>query len=139
MTDSAADGSYAWGWGESGMTCRRRLSASLVLITLLALAVPALANLEDACTGPPLSPSNCVEQLGAIGEPPPASSEEGYRGIVSSLVDPLLLLETTDERNGRLYAIRPASNAESRRLSIFPVSVKGRAPSTSMKRWRGTL
>ena len=90
------------------MASRARLVAALLLWTLVHPV--AVADTDGNCGNELEFPADCVEQLGAIGDPPPGSTTEGYLGIVSPVVDPLLRLETDDARNGRLYAVHPASN-----------------------------
>ena len=95
----------------------------LVLFTLLTLVcpIPAIAGggdpVDHPCIPNPVFPSDCVDQLGAIGDPPSSLTGEGYRGIVSPVVDPLLRLETGDARNGRLYAL-PSSRSSSIRIML---------------------
>ena len=105
------------GLGGVTMASQRRLAAGyrpfiLLMPFVLVGSAAAIAGGSDLVDHPckrPFFPSDCVDQLGAIGDPPTSSDLEGYAGIVAPIVDPLLRLETTDDRNGRLYAINPAS------------------------------
>src|SRR6185295_582502 len=58
---------------------------------------------------------------------PPVLGEEGYMGIAAPLVSPLLRLAAADARNGRLYAIHPASNTV-RVLAPDGIEVLGDVP-----------
>ena len=64
----------------------------------------------DVCSGDFVFPDDCVDQLGPIGDPPIPGPDEGFRNIVSPVVDPLLLLDSSNLANGRLFVLNPLAN-----------------------------
>ena len=103
--------------GGSAMP-RRLLSGSFFFLVLALFSLAPLVagtgeptgGLPDVCTEDPVFPDDCVDQLGPIGEPPTPAPDEGFRNIMSPVVDPLLLLESSNSANGRLFVLNPLAN-----------------------------
>lgn len=79
-------------------------------LLLVALA-PSLAMAQDnPCIENPVFPTDCVTQLGPIGEPVALPPEEGFLNIASPVIDPILRLSASGPKNGHLYVLNPTSN-----------------------------
>jgi hypothetical protein len=90
--------------------------ALVAVVAAASLPTPAQVCVEPTpidhvCTTEPLSPADCVDQLGPLGGPPLSPTDEGYIGIASPVVDPLLRLRDSDGLGARMYAVNPPDNS----------------------------
>jgi YVTN family beta-propeller protein len=65
---------------------------------------------DHPCIEDPVFPADCVDQLGPIGGPPTTPNNEGFLNIAGPVVDPLLLLTSSNASNGLLYALNPLNS-----------------------------
>ena len=96
--------------GQS-VSVRFQLCHVLALVMLVAGFVSVIpAQVDHPCVPDPVFPPDCVDQLGAIGTPAVSSAQEGFLNISSPVVDPLVLLQSSNASDGLLYVLNPLNN-----------------------------
>ncbi|MFQ5720136.1 MAG: hypothetical protein ACE5IK_11375 [Acidobacteriota bacterium] len=79
-------------------------------VLCLALAAPPAAAQDNPCIPDPIFPTDCVAQLGPLGEPVSQPVGHGFLNIQAPVVRPLHLLASSNAASGRLYVLNPTAD-----------------------------
>ena len=98
----------------------------LAVVMSIVAASPLVAQVIHECIDNPVFPEDCPDQLGKVGGPPIRPADEGFLNIAAPVVDPVLLLRSSNASDGLLYVLNPLHNRVRLLAPERPGSERGR-------------